>query len=144
MLAFCSVKQIMQQQLLYQQQLQLPQQPHIEENHQLLNHVRANSQIFFCQTRLNCTTFLGSAIIFNVGNFQVIYIHRTQHGCCLYTLPKNKLICPKNMGAQVAMNFSQNEGLAPKAIEKIKIQGTVLELPANLHNKFSPFGPITC
>jgi len=39
------------------------------------------------------------------------------------------------------MDFSYNEGLAPMAIEKIKILGAVLELPAKLHCQFSPFGP---
>ena len=29
----------------------------------------------------------------------------------------------------------------PMAIEKIKILGVVLELPAKLHSQFSPFGP---
>jgi hypothetical protein len=32
------------------------------------------------------------------------------------------------------------EGLAPMAIEKIKILGAVLELPAKQHCQFSPFG----
>ena len=40
-------------------------------------------------------------------------------------------------GAYVAMNFIYNEGLAPIAVEKIKILGAILELPA----KFSPFCP---
>ena len=31
---------------------------------------------------------------------------------------------------------------APMAIEKIKILGAVLELPAKQHCQFSPFGPI--
>jgi hypothetical protein len=38
------------------------------------------------------------------------------------------------------MNFSLNKGLAPMAIEKIKIPGAVLELPANLQCQLSPFG----
>ena len=36
------------------------------------------------------------------------------------------------MGASVAMNFTQNELSASMAIEKIKILGGVLELPATL------------
>ena len=36
---------------------------------------------------------------------------------------------------------SYNEGLAPMAIEKIKILGAVLELPAKLHCQFSQFEP---
>jgi hypothetical protein len=39
------------------------------------------------------------------------------------------------------MDFSYEEGLAPMAIEKIKILGVVLELPAKQHRQFSPFGP---
>jgi hypothetical protein len=38
------------------------------------------------------------------------------------------------------MNFIyKNEGLAPMAVEKIKMQGAVLELPAKQHCQFSPF-----
>ena len=47
----------------------------------------------------------------------------------------------KNAGAQIAMDFSKNECLAPMAIEKIKILATVLELPAKQHYQFSPYGP---
>ena len=46
------------------------------------------------------------------------------------TVAINELLCMKNAGAQIAMDFSKNEGLAPMAIEKIKMLGTVLELPA--------------
>ena len=46
------------------------------------------------------------------------------------TVAINELLCMKNAGAQIAMDFSENEGLAPMAIEKIKILGAVLELPA--------------
>ena len=42
----------------------------------------------------------------------------------------NDFLCMKNAGAQIAMDFSENEGLAPMAIEKIKILGAVLKLPA--------------
>ena len=58
-----------------------------------------------------------------------------------HTPLRNELICPKNVVAKVAMNFSKNEGLAPMAIEKIKILWAVLELPAKLHSQFSLFGP---
>ena len=44
----------------------------------------------------------------------------------------------KNAGAQIAMDFSQNERLAPMAI---KILGAVLELLAKQHCQFRPFGP---
>ena len=49
---------------------------------------------------------------------------------CIFTVAINELLCLKNAGAQIAMDFSQNEGLAPMAIEKIKILGAILELPA--------------
>ena len=45
----------------------------------------------------------------------------------------NDLLCMKNAGAQIAMDFSKNEGLAPMAIEKNKILGAVLELAAKRH-----------
>ena len=38
-------------------------------------------------------------------------------------------------------DLGSNETLAPMAIEKIKILGAVLELPAKLHCQFCPFGP---
>ena len=41
------------------------------------------------------------------------------------------------------MNFVLNEGLAPMAVEKIKILGAVLELRAILHFQFSPIGPFS-
>ena len=34
------------------------------------------------------------------------------------TVAINELLCMKNAGAQIAMDFSYNEGLAPMAIEK--------------------------
>jgi hypothetical protein len=37
------------------------------------------------------------------------------------------------------MDFSKNEVLAPMVIEKIKILGAVLELPARQHCQSSPF-----
>ena len=36
----------------------------------------------------------------------------------------NELLCMKNAGAQIAMDFRKNEGLTPFAIEKIKILGS--------------------
>ena len=49
------------------------------------------------------------------------------------TVAINELLCMKNAGAQIAMDFSENEGLAPMAIEKIKMLGALLELPATQH-----------
>ena len=43
------------------------------------------------------------------------------------------------MGAKVAMDFTQDEYSAPMAIEKIKILGALLELPAKQHCQSSPF-----
>ena len=40
------------------------------------------------------------------------------------------------------MEISSNVKSASMAIEKIKILGAVLELPAKQHCQFSPFGPI--
>ena len=47
-----------------------------------------------------------------------------------FTLPRNSLLRPKNMGPQVSMEISSNELSAPMVIEKIKILGAVLEPPA--------------
>ena len=38
------------------------------------------------------------------------------------------------------MDFSYNEGLARMEIEKIKILGAILELPAKQHCQYGPFG----
>ena len=46
------------------------------------------------------------------------------------------------LGGLGSKEFQLNEGLAPMAIEKIRILGAVLELPAKQHCQFSPFGPI--
>ena len=35
-----------------------------------------------------------------------------------YTVAINELLCMKNAGAQIAMDFSKNEVLAPMAVEK--------------------------
>ena len=45
---------------------------------------------------------------------------------------------PKNVGASVAMNFTQNELSASMAIEKIKILGALLEVPVKQHCQSSP------
>ena len=39
------------------------------------------------------------------------------------TVAINELLCMKNAGAQIAMDFSYNEGLAPMAIEKNQNSG---------------------
>ena len=49
----------------------------------------------------------------------------------VFTLPRLSEISEKNWSTWAAMNFSENEGLEPITIEKIKILGAVLELPAN-------------
>jgi hypothetical protein len=42
-------------------------------------------------------------------------------------------------GALAAMNLIENEGLAPMAVEKMKILGAVFGLPTEQHCQFSPF-----
>jgi hypothetical protein len=49
----------------------------------------------------------------------------------------------KNAGTQWAIEISSNEYSASMAIEKIKILGAVLELPAKQHCQFSLFGPFS-
>ena len=51
----------------------------------------------------------------------------------LYTLAKTEMIYPKNVRAKVAMDFTENKYSASMAIEKIKILGAVLKLPAKQH-----------
>ena len=46
------------------------------------------------------------------------------------------------MGAKVAMDFTSDKYSAPMAIEKIKILGALLELPAKQHCRFGQFGPV--
>ena len=48
-------------------------------------------------------------------------------------MAKSEIIYPKNVGALAAMNFTQDKYSAPMAIEKIKILGALLELPAKQH-----------
>ena len=55
------------------------------------------------------------------------------------TLAKTEIIYPKNVGALVAMNFTKDKYLAPRTIEKMKILGALLELPAKQHCQSSPF-----
>ena len=43
------------------------------------------------------------------------------------------------LGGLGSNEFHINEGLAPMAVEKIKILGAVLELPAKQHSQFGPF-----
>ena len=59
-----------------------------------------------------------------------------------FTLSIEKIITLKNARAWVSMVFISNVELAPIAIEKIKILGAVLELPAKQHCRFDQFGPI--
>ena len=59
-----------------------------------------------------------------------------------YTWAKTEIIYPKNVGALVAMNFTYDTYSAPRKIEKMKILGALLELPAKQHYQFSQFGPI--
>ena len=55
------------------------------------------------------------------------------------TLANTEIIYPKNVGALVAMNFTSDKYSAPRAIEKMKILGALLELPAEQHCQSSPF-----
>ena len=48
--------------------------------------------------------------------------------CSICTLAKTEIIYPKNVGAQIAMDFTQDKYSAPRTIEKMKILGAVLEL----------------
>ena len=49
------------------------------------------------------------------------------------TLAKTEMIYPKNVRAKEAVGFTQNKYLALRTIEKMKILGAVLELPAKQH-----------
>ena len=46
------------------------------------------------------------------------------------TLAKTEIIHPKNVRAKVAMDFTQEKYSAHMAVEKIKILGAILEVPA--------------
>ena len=56
-----------------------------------------------------------------------------------FTLAKTEIIYPKNVGALVAMIFTLDRYSAPRKIEKTKILGALLELPAKQHCQSSPF-----
>ena len=47
-----------------------------------------------------------------------------------HTLAKTEIIYTKNVRAKVAMDFTYDKYSAPRTIEKMKILGAVLELPA--------------
>ena len=46
------------------------------------------------------------------------------------TLAKKEIIYPENVGAKVAMDFTQDKCSATMAIKRIKNLGALLELPA--------------
>ena len=50
-----------------------------------------------------------------------------------HTLTKTEIIYTKNVRAKVAMDFTNEKYSAPRTIEKMKILGAVLELPAKQH-----------
>ena len=54
----------------------------------------------------------------------------------LYTVPIDRILSVKNGRAWVSMNFTYS---APRIIEKMKILGGFLELPAKQQCKSSPF-----
>ena len=58
------------------------------------------------------------------------------------TLAKTEIIYPKNVRAKEVMDFTQDKYSAPMAIDKIKILGAVLELPAKQHCGFGQLGPV--
>ena len=71
--------------------------------------------------------------------FVADYIHDYVLGCLLLLKSvSNELLCLKNAGAQISLLFTSHEQSAPMAIEKIKILGTVLELPAKQQCQSSP------
>ena len=57
----------------------------------------------------------------------------------LGTLAKTEIIYPKNVRAKVAMDFTSDKYATPRTIEKMKILGAVLKLPANQDCQFRPF-----
>ena len=61
-----------------------------------------------------------------------------QEGLSHSTLAKTG-IYPKNVGALVAVNFTLDNYSAPRKIEKMKILGDFLELPAKQHCQSSTF-----
>ena len=66
----------------------------------------------------------------------VLFIHWVK---TFLTVPIDRIISVKNAQALVSMYFKQDKHLAPRTIEKMKILGAVLELPAKQHCQSSPF-----
>ena len=56
-----------------------------------------------------------------------------------YTVPIDRIISVKNAQAWVSMDFKLDKHSTPRTIEKMKILGAVLELPAKQHCQSSPF-----
>jgi hypothetical protein len=56
-----------------------------------------------------------------------------------FTLPTADILSGKNARAWVSMDFTQDKFLAPRTIEKTKILGAILGLPAKQHCQSSPF-----
>ena len=57
----------------------------------------------------------------------------------MYTLPTAEILSGKNARVWISINFTQDKYSAPRTIEKMKILGAVLELPAKQHCQSSPF-----
>ena len=55
------------------------------------------------------------------------------------TVPIDRILGVKNVRAWVSMDFTEDKYSAPRTIEKMKILGAVLELPAKQHCQSSPF-----
>ena len=54
-------------------------------------------------------------------------------------MPIVRILSVKNARAWVSMDFTYDKYSAPRTIEKMKILGAVLELPAKQHYQSSPF-----
>ena len=54
-------------------------------------------------------------------------------------MAKTEMIYPKNVRAKIVMDFTYDKYSAPRTIEKMKILGDVLELPAKQHCQSSSF-----
>ena len=48
----------------------------------------------------------------------------------MHTVPIDRILSVKNARAWVSIDFTQDKFSAPRTIEKMKILGAVLELPA--------------
>ena len=67
------------------------------------------------------------------------FMHRDlEQSRSLCTVPIDRILSVKNVRAWVSMDFKYNKFSAPRTIEKMKILGAVLELPAKKHCKSSP------